>query len=404
MFPGPFGLRQFGTIARNAFMEVAQQPVYLLLMTCSGFFCVFLSVVPYFGFGDDIRIVKTSTLAVTLLTGLFGAVLCASSSVAREIRTGTALAVLSKPVGRARFILGKYVGLSGALTLLVFANLVACLLASRMAYDAYGSADMFSFGVYCLGGLLAAFVAGGFLNYFLQVRFVITTVIAVVILTTAMFAIILATEAETTGAGADPRVVDWRLIPATVLILFAVLILTALALACSTRLELLPTLAICSSVLFLGLMSDWLFLARAETDLSGMGGVVAIEGAKNEDKTITISNDDSKQQEQHSVLSGKSILVSNGDTVVKGQKLTKASWWALILYTVTPNWQNFWLADVLEGEGNIPESFAVWVLEVFRGEGGIPASYIGQAFGYLVGYVGAALSVALWMFEDRELT
>ena len=163
-------------------------------------------------------------------------------------------------------------------------------------------------------------------------------------------------------------------------------------------------LAICSSVLFLGLMSDWLFLARAETDLSGMGGVVAIEGAKNEDKTITISNDDSKQQEQHSVLSGKSILVSNGDTVVKGQKLTKASWWALILYTVTPNWQNFWLADVLEGEGNIPESFAVWVLEVFRGEGGIPASYIGQAFGYLVGYVGAALSVALWMFEDRELT
>ena len=309
-------------------MEVAQQPVYLLLMTCTSFFCVFLSMVPYFGFGNDIQMVKTSTLAIMLVTGLFGAVLCASSSVAREIRTGTALAVLSKPVGRARFILGKYVGLSGALTLLLLANLVACLLASRMAYDAYGSADTFSFGVYCLGGLLAAFVAGGFLNYFLQVRFVITTVIAVVILTTAMFAIILVTEAETTGAGADPRVVDWRLISASVLILFAVLILTALALACSTRLELLPTLVICSGVLFLGLMSDWLFLGRVE------GG----------------------------------------------------SWWASILYTVTPNWQNFWLADVLEGDGTIP------------------TRYIGQAFGYLVGYVGATLSVALWLFEDRELT
>ena len=225
-------------------------------------------MVPYFGFGNDIQMVKTSTLAIMLVTGLFGAVLCASSSVAREIRTGTALAVLSKPVGRARFILGKYVGLSGALTLLLLANLVACLLASRMAYDAYGSADTFSFGVYCLGGLLAAFVAGGFLNYFLQVRFVITTVIAVVILTTAMFAIILVTEAETTGAGADPRVVDWRLISASVLILFAVLILTALALACSTRLELLPTLAICSGVLFLGLMSDWLFLGRLKTLMS----------------------------------------------------------------------------------------------------------------------------------------
>ena len=309
-------------------MEVAQQPIYLLLMAGSCFFCVFLSVVPYFGFGDDIQMVKTSTLAVMLVTGLFGAVLCASSSVAREIRTGTVLAVLSKPVGRARFLLGKYAGLSGALALLVFANLVACLLASRMAYDAYGSADTFSFALYCLGGLLAAFVVGGFLNYFLQLRFVITTVIAMVILTTAMSAIIFMSEPATTGASADPRLVDWRLISASVLILFAVLILTALALACSTRLELMPTLAVCSGVLFLGLMSDWLFLGRVD------GG----------------------------------------------------SWWASILYTVTPNWQNFWLADVLEGEG------------------AIPTRYIGQAFGYLVGYVGATLSVALWLFEDRELT
>ena len=59
---------------------------------------------------------------------------------------------------------------------------------------------------------------------------------------------------------------------------------------------------------------------------------------------------------------------------------------ASFLYTVTPNWQNFWLADVLEGDGTIP------------------TRYIGQAFGYLVGYVGATLSVALWLFEDRELT
>ena len=107
-----------------------------------------------------------------------------------------------------------------------------------MAYDAYGDCGHGShFGVFCLGGLLGAHVLGGFLNYFMQMRFVITTVIALVVLTTAMFAILLATEAETTGASATPREVDWRLIPATVLLLFAVLILTALALACSTRLE-----------------------------------------------------------------------------------------------------------------------------------------------------------------------
>ncbi|MBD51142.1 MAG: hypothetical protein CMB08_04400 [Euryarchaeota archaeon] len=321
-------MRQFGTIAFNAFMEVVQQPVFLLLMTCSAFFCVFLSIVPYFGFGDDVQIVKTSLLAVSLVTGLLGAVLCASSSVAREIRSGTALAVLSKPVGRARFILGKYLGLSGALSILIYTNLVACLLASRMAYDAYGSADTFSFGIYCFGGLLASYIIAGFLNYFLQVRFVFTTVIALVVLTTAMFAIILSTEAATTGASADPRTVDWRLVPASVLLLFAVLILTALALACSTRLELLPTLAVCSGVLFLGLMSDWLFLEKTEDGI----------------------------------------------------------WWASILYTIIPNWQNFWLADVLSGDETIP------------------LVYLGQAFLYLMGYTGATLMAALWLFEDRELT
>jgi hypothetical protein len=29
--------------------------------------------------------------------------------------------------------------------------------------------------------------------------------------------------------------------------------------------------------------------------------------------------------------------------------------------------------------------------------------YIGQSFGYLVGYVGVTLTAALWLFEDREL-
>jgi hypothetical protein len=92
-------MRQFATIAVNAFMELIRQPVVLLLMTASAAFIIFLASVPYFGFGDDPKLVKDSVLAVTLLAGLLGAVLSASNTVALEIQTGTALAVLSKPVG-----------------------------------------------------------------------------------------------------------------------------------------------------------------------------------------------------------------------------------------------------------------------------------------------------------------
>jgi hypothetical protein len=33
-----------------------------------------------------------------------------------------------------------------------------------------------------------------------------------------------------------------------------------------------------------------------------------------------------------------------------GERAKAGSWWASILYAVTPNWQLFWLADALEGK------------------------------------------------------
>src|SRR5277367_1910827 len=118
-------MRQFITIANNAFMELVRQPIFLLLMTGAAIFEIFLATPYYFAFGDEPKLVKNSVLAVMLLVGLFGAVLSASASLAREIRSGTALAVLSKPVGRAQFLLAKYVGLMLALSVLTYVNMVA---------------------------------------------------------------------------------------------------------------------------------------------------------------------------------------------------------------------------------------------------------------------------------------
>src|SRR5258708_5081817 len=134
-------MRQFIAITFNAFMELVRQPIFLLLITFSACFIVFLSAVPYFGFGEDAKMVKDMSLAVMLLSGLLGAVLCASTSLALEIRSGTALTVLSKPVSRWTFLMGKFAGLAGTLALLSASNLIASLLASRMAYDAYGDVD-----------------------------------------------------------------------------------------------------------------------------------------------------------------------------------------------------------------------------------------------------------------------
>src|SRR5690242_17949006 len=226
-------MRQFLTIASNAFMELVRQPVFLLLMTCSAVFIVFLAVVPYFGFGDDPKLVKDSVLAVMLLAGLFGAVLNASASVAQEIRSGTALAVLAKPVGRAQFILAKYVGLAGAIALLTYANLLACLLASRMAFDAYGDADTIGLGIYFLC-LAIGYALGGFTNYFLRRPFVADAVFSTVAMMTVAFVVINFLDKDGKWQ-AFCKGVDWRMVPAGILILFALFLLAGLALACSTR-------------------------------------------------------------------------------------------------------------------------------------------------------------------------
>src|SRR5271167_3302248 len=285
-------MRQFITIATNAFMELVRQPVFLLLMTCSATFEIFLATPYYFAFGDEPKLVKNSVLAVMLLAGLFGAVLSASSSLAREIRSGTALAVLSKPVGRAQFLLAKYAGLVAALTVLSYVNLIGVLLASRMAFDAYGKTDLPAIGIFG-GGILLAYVLAGFSNFFLRRPFVSDAVFAMLVFTTlAAFTVFQFTkQMESLGTVAT---VNWNLLPAGILILFALWILAAVALACSTRFDTIPTLAICSAIFLLGLMSDYFFGRRAEA----------------------------------------------------------GSWWASTLYSVIPNWQLFWLADAIESGKN----------------------------------------------------
>jgi hypothetical protein len=380
-------MRQFVTIATNAFMELVRQPVFLLLMTTSAVFEIFLATPYYFAFGDEPKLVKNSTLAVMLLAGLFGAVLSASASLAREIRTGTALAVLSKPVGRAQFLLAKYAGLVVALTLLTYVNLIAALLASRMAFDAYGQTDLAAIGIFA-AGVVAAYALGGFSNFFLRRPFVSDAVFALLITVTLAAFVIVQFTSQQRSVG-ETGAVDWRLIPAAVLILFALWILAGLALACSTRFDMIPTLAICSTLFLLGIMSDYLFGRQAEPvwrhDLTEeVRSSRWSESQRGLLKDIVIKYDQNKD--------GKLEWIERKEISVEDQaRLRKAgmggAWWASVLYTVTPNWQLFWLADALvEGRSTFH-----W-------------GYVVKAFAYMVAYVGAVLTAAILLFQDRELS
>ncbi len=119
------------------------QPLFLILIGLGFFLIGLFMYIPYHTFGEDIKVLKDSGLTLIMVFAIIHAVWAASTSVADEIEGKTALTVLSKPIGRRQFILGKFFGI-GWSTAVIFVLLGVWLLiivAYKPIYDARESAN-----------------------------------------------------------------------------------------------------------------------------------------------------------------------------------------------------------------------------------------------------------------------
>src|ERR1700735_2183477 len=104
------------TIAMATAKEAIRQPAFFVLMLLALAWLV-LSI---FSFGEDIKMYKDTGLTTISFVALLLALLTASSTVAEEIEGKTAITLLSKPINRRQFIIGKYLGIElGVLVLYV---------------------------------------------------------------------------------------------------------------------------------------------------------------------------------------------------------------------------------------------------------------------------------------------
>jgi len=116
--------------------EIAE-PAFLLLLA-GGSSLIFASIwIPYYTFGEDIKVLKDSGLTAIMICGIGFAVWAATKSVFDEIEGRTALTILSKPIHRRSFLIGKFVGIMWAVFLLfVLLGLVLLLcVAYKPIYD-----------------------------------------------------------------------------------------------------------------------------------------------------------------------------------------------------------------------------------------------------------------------------
>ncbi|MBR6481009.1 MAG: hypothetical protein IKT12_04845 [Thermoguttaceae bacterium] len=188
-----------GAIAWVTAKETVLQPLFLILSLVGIFGLLVFLFLSYHTLGEDIKIVVSQGLTLVKLLAVFLAVWSASTSIADEIEGKTALMILAKPVGRARFVIGKYTGVMIAVTLLFFilGFFFINSVGYKLVYDARELAREVPTQAEC-------------------------------------FAYIL------------------RIVPGLILAFFETIVLAAISVAISTRLSLLPNLTICLTLYALG--------------------------------------------------------------------------------------------------------------------------------------------------------
>jgi len=106
-------------IARNVFREVIRDRVLYLVGLFAIFLVVCVRLLPEVSAGTQNKIILDVGLAAMVLLGLVIAVFVGTGLVNKEIEKRTVLVLVAKPISRAEFIVGKHIGLSAVLAVLV---------------------------------------------------------------------------------------------------------------------------------------------------------------------------------------------------------------------------------------------------------------------------------------------
>ncbi len=114
------------------------QPLFLVLMLLGAVAILVFEFLSFNTFGEDIKLLKDCGITFIMLLATFQGIWSASSSISEEIEGKTALTVLSKPIQRRSFIIGKFMGIFWVLMLMfvILGSLELLAVSYKPIYDA----------------------------------------------------------------------------------------------------------------------------------------------------------------------------------------------------------------------------------------------------------------------------
>jgi len=270
-------------IARNTFIETVRQPVYgVLLWVAAGLLMISPALAAFsLQAGDDIKVHKDVGLATLLAYGLLAAVFSATGVITREIEDHTVLTVVSKPVSRPLFLIGKYLGVSAAILVGYYFLCLVLLMTIRHGVMET-AADKFDLPVLIFSGLAVglSLIAATFGNYVYGWHFSTALTAWVVPLGTVAVGSVLFVAKDWTIQSPTKDFGDLQIVYALAMTFCGILILTAFAVALATRFSQVLTLMLCAGVYVLGLLSDY-YLGRPAAEGKAWVYKVLYAGAPN---------------------------------------------------------------------------------------------------------------------------
>ena len=133
-----FTLPKLAAITWATAKEAMTQPLFGVLLAVGLTALIVFPFIPYFTFGEDLKMLKDTGLTLIMVLAIIFSIWTASVSVSEEIEGKTALTVLSKPIKRWHFILGKFLGilLPIAIMFVVLGAVFLSTVSYKVKYDA----------------------------------------------------------------------------------------------------------------------------------------------------------------------------------------------------------------------------------------------------------------------------
>ena len=378
-------LSQILTIARNAFFESIRQPIVLVLVLAATLLLLLASPLSAFTLDNDQRMLIDIGLATVFMIGMLLAIFVASNVLGQEIRNKTTITVVSKPVGRPQFVIGKFLGAALAICLSTFyVALVFVLVDQQDVFQTVRTPvhlPVLLFGVLSivLGTAIAIWC-----NYFYGFVFSSTWICVTTPLLCIAYVLVLhfGPDFSTHPIWVSFKPDIWK---AIVSILVSVLILGSLAIAVSTRLNQLGTLFVTFILFFVGMMSDAWFgkpaydIEQAWLDRAALEGNVEV------------------------VEHERTMLKTNGDTdVVITERLAVVDGISLTQYATGmeyPSWIGYKI-----GSAVVPNFQVLWLTDALTQENVIPTKYVVRTTSYGMLYIVASVAIGIVLFQRREVS